>query len=51
MLLEITSNRQLPNGLIPLDIIHNVYHKQLQEMLIPIPNTTTYMLNFPRILF
>ena len=47
MLLEITSNRQLPKGLIPLDILHNVHHKQLQEILILILNTSTYIVKIP----
>ena len=48
MLLEITSDRQLPNGLIHLDIIHNVHHKQPQEMLIPICNTSTDIVKPPK---
>ena len=48
MLLEITSGRQLPKGLIPLDILHNVHHKQLQEMLIPILNISTYVVKLPK---
>ena len=47
-LLEITSDRQLPKGLIPLDILHNIQHKQLQEMLIPILNTSTYVVKLPK---
>ena len=47
-LLEITSDRQLPKGLIPLDILHNIQHKQLQEMLIPILNTSTYIVKLPK---
>ena len=35
ILLEITLDRQLPKGLIPLDVLHNIQHKQPQEMLIP----------------
>ena len=48
MLLEITSDRQLPKGLIPLDILHNIHHKQLQGMLIPILNTSTYVVKLPK---
>ena len=48
MLLEITCDRQLPKGLIPLDILHNVHHKQLQEMLIRILNTSTYIVKLPK---
>ena len=32
-LLEITFDRQLPKGLIPLDVLHSIKHKQPQEML------------------
>ena len=38
-LFEITLDRQLPKRLIPLDVLHNIQHKQLQEMLIPLLNT------------
>ena len=37
-LLEITLDRELPKGLIPLDVLHNIQHKQPQEMLIPLLN-------------
>ena len=47
-LLEITSDRQLPKGLIPLDVLHNIQHKQLQEMLIPILNTSTCVVKLPK---
>ena len=48
MLLKITSDRQLLKGLIPLDILHNIQHKQLQEMLIPILNTSTCVDKLPK---
>ena len=35
---EINLDRQLPKGLIPLDVLHNIEHKQPQEMLIPLLN-------------
>ena len=38
-LFEITLDRQLPKGLIPLDVLHNVQNKQPQEMLVPLLNT------------
>ena len=38
-MLEITLDRQLPKGLIPLDVLHNIQHKQSQEMLVPLLNT------------
>ena len=37
-LLKVTLDRQLPKGLIPLDVLHNIEHKQPQEMLIPLLN-------------
>ena len=37
-LLKINLDRQLPKGLIPLDVLHNIEHKQSQEMLIPLLN-------------
>ena len=36
---EISLDRQLPNGLIPLDVLHNIKNKQPQEMIIPLLNT------------
>ena len=38
-LFEITLDRQLPKGLIPLDVLHNIQHKQPKEMLVPLLNT------------
>ena len=38
-LFKITLDQQLPKGLIPLDVLHNIQHKQPQEILIPILNT------------
>ena len=37
-LLEMNLDRQLPKGLIPLDVLHNIQHKQPQEMLILLLN-------------
>ena len=31
-LFEVNLDRQLPNGLIPLDVLHNIKSKQPQEM-------------------
>ena len=36
---EIILDRQLPKRLIPLDVVHNIQHKQPQEMLVPLLNT------------
>ena len=47
-LLEINLDRQLPKGLIPLDVLHNIQHKQLQEMLIPLLNTMSLVVKLPR---
>ena len=38
-LFEISLDRQLPNGLIPLDVVHNIKNKQPQDMIIPLLNT------------
>ena len=38
-LFEITLDRQLPEGLIPLDVLHNIHNKQPQEMLVLLLNT------------
>ena len=37
-LFEINLDRQLPKGIIPLDVVHNINHKQPQELIIPILN-------------
>ena len=36
---KITLDRQLPKGLIPLDVLHNIKNKQPQEMIVPLLNT------------
>ena len=38
-LFEITLARQLPKGLIPIDVLHNIQNKQPQELLVPLLNT------------
>ena len=38
-LFEISLDRQLPNGLIPLDVLHNIKNKQRQELIISLLNT------------
>ena len=48
-LLEITLDRQLPKGLIPLDVLHNIQHKQPQEMIIPLINTMNSVVKLPKI--
>ena len=50
-LLKITLDRQLPKGLIPLDVLHNIQHKQPQEMLIPLINIMNSVVKLPKILF
>ena len=47
-LLKINS-RQLPKGLIPLDFLHNIKHKQPQEMLIPLLNMMTSVVKLSKI--
>ena len=47
-LLEITFDRQLPKGLISLDVLHSIGHKQLQEMLIPLLNIMNTVIKLPK---
>ena len=47
-LLEIIIDRQLPKGLIPLDVLHNNEHKQPQEMLIPLLNIMNSVVKLPK---
>ena len=47
-LLEINLDRQLPKGLIPLDVLHNIEHKQPQEMLIPLLNVMNTVVKLPK---
>ena len=42
---EICLDRQLPNGLIPLDVLHNIKNKQPQELIIPLLNTANTDIN------
>ena len=44
-LFKISLDRQLPNGLIPLDVLHNFKNKQPQELIIPILNQLTGISN------
>ena len=37
-LFEINLDRQLPKGIIPLDVLHSINHKQPQELIVPILN-------------
>ena len=50
-LFEITLDRQLPKGLICLDVLHNIQHKQPQEMLVPLINTMNLVVKLAKILF
>ena len=47
-LLEINLDRKLPKGLIPLDVLHNIQHKQPQEMLIPLLNIMNSVVKLPK---
>ena len=38
-LFQISLDRQIPKGLIALDVLYNIQHKQPQEMLVPLLNT------------
>ena len=37
-LFEISLDRQLPKGIIPLDVLHSIHNRQPQELIIPIIN-------------
>ena len=50
-LFEITLARQLPKGLIPLDVLHNIQNKQPQEMLVSLLNTVNSVVKLPKTLF
>ena len=45
---EINLDRQLPKGLIPLDVLHNIEHKQPQEMLILLLNIMNSVVKLPK---
>ena len=45
---EMNLDRELPKGLIPLDVLHNIEHKQLQEMLIPLLNIMNSVVKIPK---
>ena len=47
-LLEINLDRHLPKGLIPSDVLHNIKHKQPQEMLIPLLNVMNSVVKLPQ---
>ena len=45
---EINLGRQLPKDLIPIDVLHNIEHKQPQEMLIPLQNVMNSVVKLPK---
>ena len=47
-LIEITFDRHLPKGLIPLDVLHSIKHKQPQEMLILLLNIMNTVVKLPK---
>ena len=47
-LLEINLDTQLPKGMIPLDVLHNIEHKQPQEMLIPLLYIMNSVVKLPK---
>ena len=47
-LLKINLDRQLPKGLIPLNVLHNMEPKQPQEMLIPLSNVMNTVVKLPK---
>ena len=47
-LFESILDRQLPKGLNPLDVLHNIQCKQPQEMLVPLLNMVNSVVKFPK---
>ena len=47
-LFEITLDRQLPKGFIPLDVLHIVQNKQPQEKVAPLLNTVNSVAKLPK---
>ena len=47
-LLEITFSRQLPKGLISLDVLHSIKHTQPQKMLISLLNAMNTVVKLPK---
>ena len=47
-LFEITLDTQLPKGLIPLDVLHDVQNKQPQEMLVLLLNMVNSVVKLPK---
>ena len=47
-LFKISSNRQLPNGLASLDVLHSIKIKQPQGMIIPLLNTVNKDVKLPK---
>ena len=45
---EIQFNRQLPSGIVPLDITHNINHKHPRELLIPLLNISHKDVKIPK---
>ena len=48
ILFKINVDRQLPKGLIPLDVLHNIEHKQPQEMQIALLNVINSVVKLPK---
>ena len=47
-LFKINLDRQLPKGLISLDVLHNIEHKQPQVLLIPLLNVMNSVVKLPK---
>ena len=50
-LFEINLDRQLPKSIIPLDMLHNMNHKQPHDLIIPLLNMTHTDVKLLKILF
>ena len=47
-LYRITLDRKFPSSIIPLDVMHNLNHKQPGKLLIPLLNVVQKMLSYPK---
>ena len=50
-LYKINLDRKLPTGIVPLDVIHNLNHKQSSELVIPLLHVGDICIKLPKTLF
>ena len=47
-LFKISLGRQLPSGIMPLDVLHNINNKKPQELIIPLLNVANTDIKLPK---